>query len=114
MTRSTFLLLIGASALIAGACTPSGDDEAFGDLTLITATDTAGTPDPDGYTVKVGSMAAVPIGDNDTLVVSHLPIGDYKIILSGLAAGCAVAGGDTQTVYVPVGSLKHTLAVSCP
>lgn len=114
MTRSTFALLLGAAALLGGACTDYGSGDAFGDLTLITTTDTAGTPDPDGYTLKIGGMAAVPIGDNDTVVATHLAIGDYKVILSGLAAGCVVAGGDTQTVYVPIGNLKHFLAVTCP
>lgn len=114
MTRSTFALCVAAAALVSVACSDYGTGDAFGDLTVITITDTAGTPDPDGYTLKIGSLAAVPIGDNDTVVATHLAIGDYKVILSGLAAGCTVAGGDTQTVYVPVGNLKHVMSVSCP
>lgn|SRR5690348_1579925 len=113
MTRTAFALITLGAALITAACS-SDPGDAFGDLMVVTTTDTAGTPDPDGYTVKIGSMAAVPIGDDDTVLATHLAIGDYKVILTGLAAGCTVAGGDTQTVYVPVGLLKHTLAVSCP
>lgn len=114
MTRSTLALFAAAAAFVATACSDYGGGDAFGDLTVITITDTAGTPDPDGYTVKIGALAAVPIGDNDTVLASHLAIGDYKVILSGLDGSCTVAGGDTQTVYVPVGNLKHVLSVSCP
>ena len=102
------VLLLGATG-----CIKNGPDEAIGDLQVITNL-SAGTPDPDGYTVGVSGHGTQPIGVKDTVTFGALPIGNYTVALTGLAAGCTVTDGASQSVYVPVGVKTFNFYVTCP
>lgn len=114
-TRPTALratLLLGAFALTAAACAKYGSGDAQGDLVVITAS--TGTPDPDGFELHVTGRDSVAMADNDTTRFNGMPIGDYTVALTGVFAGCTVAGGASQSVYVPVGVKKFEFDVTCP
>ena len=96
----------------AGACASTGPNEAVGDLKIATHL-VSGTPDPDGYTVSVSGHGSKPIGVNDTVTFGALPIANYDITLSGIAAGCNVQNDSTQNIYVPVGVKNFTFNVTC-
>lgn len=113
MRPSLRLILLGTLLVTAGACAKNGPDEALGDLQITTHL-ASGTPDPDGYTVSVTGHGSQPIGVTDTVTFGALPIGDYTVALTGVAAGCTVGGGASQSVYVPVGVKTFDFTVTCP
>lgn len=70
--------------------------------------------DPDGYTVRVDSQEPVAIGVAATMDADVTP-GDHSVQLAGLAANCAMAGENPQTVSVAAGdTVALEFAVSCP
>ena len=104
---------LGTLLVASAACYKNGPTGADGDLRIITHL-SAGTPDPDGYTVAVSGHGSQPIGVADTVVFGALPIGDYTVTLSGFTAGCTVTDGAAQVIYVPVGVKTFDLFVTCP
>lgn len=104
--------LLAAALLGAAGCDTQQNLEAFGDIQIITHS--TGTPDPDGYVLHVTGRDSVAMADNDTVTYTHLAIGDYTVALTGVYPGCVVAGGASQSVYVPVGVKKFELDVNCP
>ncbi|HET7040966.1 MAG TPA: hypothetical protein VFI13_03060 [Gemmatimonadales bacterium] len=104
-----------AVALLVGtaACTKHDPNEAIGNLQVITHLN-SGTPDPDGYTVGVNGHGTQPIGVADSVFFGGLPFGDYTVSLTGVAVGCTVTDGASQTIYVPVGTRSFDFYVTCP
>ena len=84
-----------------------------GNLTV--STSTAGSSlDPDGYTVTVDGGSPQAIGINASVTYPNLSAGSHSVALSGVAANCAVTGGNTQAVTVPSGgTVTAAFAVSC-
>lgn len=107
------LLVVGTLLVASPACYNYGPTDANGDLVIVTHL-SAGTPDPDGYTVAVSGHGSVPIGVADTVVFGNLPIGNYTVTLSGFTAGCTVTDGAAQAIYVPVGVKTFDFFVTCP
>lgn len=107
MRYPAFLLV-----LVLAGCAESGPNEAIGDLQVITVT--TGTPDPDGYSVTVGTFAPRALAANDTTEFGALPIEDYLITLGDVEGGCAVSGSASREVYVPVGVTEVEFLVNCP
>src|SRR5437879_2850746 len=86
---------------------------ATGNLDVTTAT-TGSSLDPDGYTVAVDGAAGQPIGINSTVTFTGLAAGSHSVVLSGVAANCAVSGGTSQTVTVPSGGTATvSYSVTC-
>ena len=84
-----------------------------GDLTVTTSTG-GSSLDPDGYTVAVDGAAGQPIGINSTVTFTGLAAGSHSVVLSGVAANCAVSGGTSQTVTVPSGGTATvSYSVTC-
>jgi hypothetical protein len=75
---------------------------------------TTGTPDPDGYTVSVDGGAPQAIGANATLVIPGVATGSRRVLLDGLAPGCAIPGENPQQVTVIVNATASVqFAVTC-
>jgi hypothetical protein len=97
-------------------------DIALGWLDITVAT-TTGT-DPNGYTITVILPGPTPAEDDEqgiyTVAVNanlsiQRPVGSYRLVVTGLATGCAVQGGPTQDVEI-VSSERRTatVTVACP
>jgi hypothetical protein len=84
-----------------------------GNLTVTTST-TGSNLDPDGYTVTVdGGAASQPIATNGSVTFTG-PAGDHTVLLSGVAANCAVSGANPRTITVPAGgTASTTFSVTC-
>jgi hypothetical protein len=109
-TRNLFL----AALLIAGAaaCGDSPNDEAVGNLDVIIIT--AGTSlDPDGYSLTLVGVGSTPVTIMDTVRYETLPIDDYELSLTGVAANCTVQNGATKGVYVTMGDSELHFDVDC-
>ena len=113
MRTSLRLLLIGALLASATACFKNGPDEALGDLKVTTHL-ASGTPDANGYMVSVTGHGSKAIGVTDSVTFTSLPIGNYTVALTDVAAGCVVTDGASQSVYVPVGVKTFDFTVTCP
>jgi hypothetical protein len=87
-----------AGVEFAVACTP-----AIGDLTITSGT-SGPTPDPDGYTITVDGADRGPLGVNDVVTVTGVPVGDHVVGLDGVAQNCSVSGGASRAVSVAVGA----------
>jgi hypothetical protein len=72
--------------------------ELTGEIEVTTRT-TGGAPDPDGYTVSVGS-ASFAIGNNETITVENIREGTAVVTLSGLEGNCDVNGPNPIDVEV--------------
>jgi hypothetical protein len=84
-----------------------------GTLAIVTTTTEGPDADPDGYTVQVDALSPQTIGSAATLQVPELAPGPHSIVLTGLAANCAVAE-NPRTVNVVVGeTTTATFAVTC-
>lgn len=84
-----------------------------GDLSVTTAT-SGQDLDVDGYVVAVGGGLDRAIGTNDTQVFTDLLVGDYEVLLSGLAANCAVQGDNPRSLPISDGQTTPTIfAVVC-
>ena len=104
---SRFLLAVGlavGAGAIAAAC--GGDEPAAPPLPgsiQVTVATTGSDLDPDGYTITADGGASEPVGVDGSVTFSGLPPGDHNVALEGVAANCAVAGGNSRTVTVTAG-----------
>src|SRR5689334_11656169 len=71
------------------------------------------SPDPDGYTVRLGDRPGQPVAVNGTLVFPALADGNYSVLLSGIAANCAVQGPNPRPIAVLGSSVSVDFAVTC-
>jgi hypothetical protein len=74
-----------------------------------------GTPDPDGYLVRVSGQEDRPIGTSGAVAFAALAPGAYLVSLRGLATNCLMVGPGSLTVSLGAG--KTTLVefrVFCP
>ena len=67
----------------------------------VTVTTAGPEPDPDGYTVRLDTLAPVPVGTTATADYD-VPAGQHAVELGGIAVNCALQNGGTprQTVQV--------------
>lgn len=85
----------------------------FGSIAIITVT-TGSQPDPDGYTVSVEDVDALPIGANATLMLSNFTPQTYSVELDGVAENCVAVNGTTQAVQVePEATVEVTFELNC-
>ena len=110
MIRLRHLPLLALLAVT--ACDPYGEDNALGNLRVITTTN--GTADPDGYSLTVEGQTPRAMTSSDTTTFVGLPIGDYDLALTDVEPGCMVANGATRTVYVSYGSTTSDFIITCP
>ena len=88
-------------------------EAATGSVGVLTRT-TGNLPDPDGYTVQVGSDQH-DIGINASETYSGIPPGDVIVTLGGLAANCVVTSQNPQTVAVEANLTAAVIFdVGCP
>lgn len=109
MTRSLFAI---AALLLAAGCSSYDNSGAEGNMIVIVTT--AGTADPNGYSLAVSGQSARPLASTDTTEYFNLPIGDYTVTLHGAEVGCTVVDDSTRTVYQTVGDKHVDYVVNCP
>jgi Tol biopolymer transport system component len=82
---------------------------------ILISTATAGSrPDLDGYAASVDGSAEQAIASNGTLTFPGLPLGDHSVLLTDVAANCAVDGDNPRTVTVSNGQQASVaFQVSC-
>ena len=89
------------------ACTAVASD------LVVTTTTSGDSIDADGYQVVVGTDSTA-IGVNDTITFVEVTPGDVDVTLAGVAANCAVTGGNTQTTTIPTGGTGTAdFAITC-
>jgi len=114
-------LLAAATLTVGGACRDATAPPPNPDLiplplsTLAVTTSTTGTDvDPDGYTVTVDGASSQHVAPNGSVLFLLLPVGNHTVLLSEVAANCAVAGDNPRTVQSLLGLLASTqFDVSC-
>lgn len=80
----------------------------------VTASTTGEDPDPDGYTVTVGTESRA-LGVDGSVTFDDLDEGQHEVELSGLAANCSVAGANPRSATVSDEQLAVAdFAVDCP
>ena len=81
--------------------------------TLVVSTVTTGNAAA-GYTVTLDSDLPQTIGASATVAYTEVVPGPHAVALTGLPAGCAVAGENPRTVSIEAGSSSdETFAVTC-
>ena len=82
--------------------------------TVSVTTVTTGDNADAGFQVAVGGGAAQAIGANATLEVPDIAVGDAEVLLSDVAANCAVEEDNPATVAVTSGAtVPTTFTVTC-
>lgn len=85
-----------------------------GFLKLLIST-TGGTPDSNGYLVKVDASAPVRVADADSLVIQPLSVGSHGLTITDVASNCSVGGGASRSVQIGDGQdTTISIPVSCP
>jgi Tol biopolymer transport system component len=80
----------------------------------LTVTTTGPELDPNGYRLAVDGEAGQAIPVNDTITLAGLSAGSHDVLLSGLAANCAVAAANPRAVDVVGGvTADVAFAVTC-
>lgn len=81
---------------------------------LVTLITTGGNPDSDGFHLLVDQGPPIVVSPADEVSLT-LPNGSHTVAITGLAANCAVSGGDLRPIYVaPGGTTAVTFQISCP
>jgi Tol biopolymer transport system component len=87
--------------------------ELVGTISLTTTT-TGGDLDPDGYTVSIDGGPGQAVATNGTVDLTNVPAGSRSLLLSGIAANCAVTGDNPLVVDVPFNdTVDATFDVDC-
>ncbi len=97
-----------ASVAFAVSCTATTGN-------VVVTTSTSGTQiDANGYAVAVGTGQPQGVGVNTSVTVANVAVGDRDVMLSDVAANCAVTGGNQRAVSVPAGgSVSTNYVVTC-
>jgi hypothetical protein len=91
----------GTAAFVVSCVTPPS---ATGSL-KITTTTSGSDPDPDGYGLVLDGGGNQTIGLNATATIANVTPGEHAVLLSGVAANCAVQGSNPRTVRVITGAI---------
>jgi hypothetical protein len=109
----TVTVTAGATATVAFSITCTAIPPAAGSIRVTTST-SGPNPDPDGYQFAVDGGAASAIGVNGTATVTEVPTGSHRVVLSGVAENCTIAGGASKNVTVSGGQTAEVaFAVTC-
>ena len=117
LTKLRTALPSSALLLLFASCGGGGGGDSTPPVTATTGrvavqVSTAGNPPVANYRLAVDGVQR-DIGLNSTLTVADLAPGNHILLLNGLPAGCAVAGGETRTVAVTAGqTASATFAVT--
>jgi hypothetical protein len=100
-----------AAAAFAVACVQVPPDAG----TIGVSVATAGADlDPDGYAVTLDAAGPWPVAVNGSISIPNVTAGAHQLALTGVAANCAVAGPQPQSVTVPAGgTVQSGFAVDC-
>ncbi len=99
-------LFLGTSAALSLACGGGSELTAPTTGAVHVTTSTLGeTPDPDGYALTLDDAEVRPIGAAAAATLTDLVPGPHRIGLAGIAANCAVAGGNPRTVTIVAGEV---------
>lgn len=80
----------------------------------VTTSTNGGSPDPDGYTVRIGGAFSRTIGTAETIVIDNIAEGSHSIELTGLESNCAPSSANPGSVgIVADDTVAVHLAVTC-
>lgn len=94
------LVTLGVVVLLGQGCGGEDLQAPMTGVIAVTVATSGDQPDPDGYTLSLDNLSGTPIGSADS---RDLPVnaGSHTLLLSGLAANCAIQGdGPQRTVTV--------------
>jgi hypothetical protein len=112
MTRPSVLFPLFCLAA-AGACESAFSISSDGIIHVLVTSSGAGS-DSDGFTLTVDGGDPRPVSSGGTVALDGLAQGSHTVLLSGLAANCAVQGGNPRSVLVgPDGGASVRFAVAC-
>jgi PKD repeat protein len=81
----------------------------------VTTTTTGPSPDTDGYTATLDGGPSQAILPNGSVSFTALASGSHTVVLTDVAANCAVGGGNSKTVTVAEGGTNTAaFAIACP
>jgi hypothetical protein len=102
-----------ASLVLVLSCNDDSDIIAPTTGALVVTTVTTGDA-PAGYTLTLDGDLPQAIGPNATVSYADVVPGPHAVALTGLPAGCAVAGENPRTVTIEAGATgTETFAVTC-
>ena len=111
--RRNVLMAFAATALLGGCSSSQGPDpSALSTLKVVTAT-TGSNLDADGYQLRGTLLTSRHLGINDSTVYDSVQFGDRSFTLDSVAGNCVVAGGATQTRFIPAGTSRQVFDITC-
>ena len=112
MTYPSILLPLLCLAAAAG-CESAFSISSDGIIHVLVTTSGAGS-DSDGFTLTVDGGDPRSVSGGGTVALDGLAQGTHTVLLSGLAANCAVQGDNPRSVLVgPEGGASVSFAVAC-
>ena len=114
-SRGRQALVSSATLVLLGACAGTDAVSPPDEGTLVVTTVTAGAAlDPDGYGVSLDGSAETPIDATGQITLSHVPSGEHRVRLGGVAANCSLAGGNPRVASLaPGATLRVEFALTC-
>jgi WD40 repeat protein len=102
--------LFALAAILSVSCNEtSGPSEG---AVRVTVTTTGVDLDADGYAVTVAGTRRL-IGNNESVLLTGVPLGEYLAVLAGVDPNCSVAGQSTPVTVVAVRPASVAFAVTC-
>src|SRR5690242_5023391 len=97
------LVTLGVVVLLGQGCGGEDLQAPMTGVIAVTVATSGDQPDPDGYTLSLDNLSGTPIGSADS---RDLPVnaGSHTLLLSGLAANCAIQGGGPQRTVTVTGN----------
>jgi len=104
-------VILALLAACGGADAVSAPDEG----TLLVTTATGGDAvDPDGYRVSLDGAAGIPIGVAAQLSLAHVPSGEHRVRLDGIAPNCTLDGSNPRDASIaPGATLQVAFGLRC-
>jgi len=113
MTRAPSVLLPLFCLTLAAGCESAFSISSDGIIHVLVTTSGSGS-DSDGFTLTVDGGEARFISSGGRVALEGLTQGTHTLLLSGVAANCAVQGDNPRSVLVgPDGALPVSFIVSC-
>lgn len=113
MTRASSALLPLLCLAVAAGCQSAFSFSSDGVIHVLVTTSGSGS-DSDGFTLTLDSGDARFVSTGGSVVLDGLAQGTHTVLLSGIAANCAVQGDNPRTVVVgPDGAASLSFTVAC-